>query len=70
MGVDLQTADVVSIDKPDLKQTPVLFDVAVDFISDQFTPHDGLTIRGPPSDNSYLTYSRPSLILTTQRFRI
>lgn len=70
MGVDLQTADVVSVDKTDLKQAPITFAIAADFISDRFAPHDGLTIRGPPPDNLYLSYPTPSLILTTQRFRI
>ena len=70
MGVDLQTADAESVEEPKIEETPVKFDIVIDLISNPHMLFEGSTIRGPPPDNPHISRSKPSLILTTQRFRI
>lgn len=70
MGVDMQKADTASIDKPDLKKDFVVYALADDTPVIQVSHTDEGTIRGPPSDWPSLHETQPSLILTTQRFRI
>lgn len=69
MGVDLQVADSVSIDKPDI-HSPVFAFLPSDSLL--VTGPDGKTdaIRGPPPDWPAAHSTQPSLILSTQRFRI
>ncbi len=69
MGVDLQVADSVSIDKPDI-HSPVFAFLPSDSLP--VTGPDGKTdaIRGPPPDWPVAHSTQPSLILSTQRFRI
>ena len=57
-GVDMQKADTSSWDKTD--------ETASDFI----VHRDVGTIRGPPPDWPALSRTQPSILLTTQRFRI
>lgn len=69
MGVDLQVADSISVGQPDIH----VYTVAL-------LPSDGPTvttpdgeadvIRGPPPDWPVAHSTQPSLILSTQRFRI
>ncbi|MCL4678652.1 MAG: hypothetical protein KJ017_08685 [Alphaproteobacteria bacterium] len=70
MGVDMQKADTASIDKPDLKKEFVVYALADDAPVIQVSHTDEGTIRGPPPDWPNLHETQPSLILTTQRFRI
>ena len=70
MGVDMQKADTASIDKPDLKKDFVVYALANDAPVIQVLHTDEGTIRGPPPDWPNLHETQPSLILTTQRFRI
>ncbi|MGB4107834.1 MAG: hypothetical protein WBK55_08570 [Alphaproteobacteria bacterium] len=70
MGVDLQKADVTSLEKPDLKFSFVVYALADETVSDFITHTDAGTIRGPPPDWPALSRTQPSILLTTQRFRI
>lgn len=70
MGVDMQKADTASIDKPDLKTDFVVYVLATDIVTSQITHTDADSIRGPPPDWPSAPETQPSLILTTQRFRI
>lgn len=70
MGVDLQKADTASLDKPDLKADPVIYALAADIVTSPLAHADSSTIRGPPPDWSALSRTQPSILLTTQRFRI
>lgn len=70
MGVDLQVADGISIHKPDL-QDVVIFMQTLNRdrpVSGPDNKTDG--IRGPPPDWPSIKSFQPSLILSTQRFRI
>lgn len=71
MGVDMQKADTTaSLDKFDLKKDLVVYAlVAVASVS-QLVSADVGTIRGPPPDWPTLSRTQPSILLTTQRFRI
>jgi hypothetical protein len=70
MGVDFQTADTASLEKPDVKTSPILFAVADEIPLQLFGHTDAGTIRGPPPDWPALSRTQPSILLTTQRFRI
>lgn len=70
MGVDLQKADTANLDKADLKFSFVVYAVT-DETALHFIAHtDAGTIRGPPPDWPALSRTQPSILLTTQRFRI
>jgi hypothetical protein len=70
MGVDLQKADTASLDKPDLKIGFVAYTLVDESASDFIVNTDAGTIRGPPPDWPALSRTQPSILLTTQRFRI
>lgn len=69
-GVDLQVAD----SQADLKAPNTQPDVSVYTLTDEtlLSQHDYIIskIRGPPPDQPSLSETHPSIILTTQRFRI
>lgn len=69
-GVDMQKADTASFEKPDLKSDSLLFIMADGLVLDAFAHTDAGTIRGPPPDWPALSRTQPSILLTTQRFRI
>lgn len=70
MNIDLQTVnDAVSVQKPDHKIDRVVYDWASEMISSSVQQTGNGTIRGPP-DRENIRNTGPSLILTTQRFRI
>jgi hypothetical protein len=70
MGVDFQTADTTSLEKSDIKTSPIFFAV-VDETTFQFLGYtDTGTIRGPPPDWPAPSRTHPPILLTTQRFRI
>jgi len=69
MGVDLQTADIQLLQKPDIQASSV-FIIATDRVSAELSLDDKISIRGPPPDWPYISQIQPSIILTTQRFRI
>lgn len=70
MGVDLQVADDdASVKVPDLKKD-IPFDIGfVTYPTKIWTAAAAIEIRGPP-DWPDPSQTQPSLILTTQRFRI
>lgn len=69
MGVDLQVADSVHIDKPDIHSPVFVFVLSSDFsVTGPSRKTDA--IRGPPPDWPAAHSTQPSLILSTQRFRI
>jgi hypothetical protein len=70
MGVDLQKADTASMEKPDLKIGFVVYALANETASDFIIHKDAGSIRGPPPDWPALLRTQPSILLTTQRFRI
>lgn len=70
MGVDMQKADTASIDKPDLKKEIVVYGLAYTQPIIQNLHAEAGDIRGPPPDWPDIHETQPSLILTTQRFRI
>lgn len=70
MGVDLQKADTVSLDKPDLKKDFFVYTPTDDPLAGQITLTDAGSIRGPPPDWPSLHETQPSILLTTQRLRI
>jgi hypothetical protein len=70
MGVDFQKADTANLDKPDFKGSPVIHALADETSSDLLLYTDASTIRGPPPDWPTLSRTQPSILLTTQRFRI
>ncbi len=69
MGVDLQTADTVTLNTPDLKISHIAFPFFNDVVSIQFTNVKTQAIRAPPERISLLEPKTP-IFLTTQRFRI
>lgn len=69
-GVDMQKADTASFEKPDLKSDPLLFVLIDDLSLDNVAHTDAGNIRGPPPDWPALSRTQPSILLTTQRFRI
>jgi hypothetical protein len=69
MGVDLQTADAVSFNTPDLKTSYIAFPFINETLNVQFLNAKTQSIRGPPYRTSFLEPQRP-IFLTTQRFRI
>lgn len=69
-GVDMQKADTSSWDKTDFKSSPVIYALADETASDFIVHRDVGTIRGPPPDWPALSRTQPSILLTTQRFRI
>ncbi len=69
-GVDMQKADAASFEKPDLKSGSLLFFLVDDLALDNLSHADAVTIRGPPPDWPALSRTQPSILLTTQRFRI
>ncbi len=69
-GVDMQKADAASLEKPDLKSHSLLFVLVDDLALDNFSHADAGNIRGPPPDWPALSRTQPSILLTTQRFRI
>lgn len=70
MGVDMQKAGTSGIDIPDLKKDFVVYDLTsgADVVQ-VLHVHEGV-IRGPPPNWPDFHETQPSLILTTQRFRI
>lgn len=69
MGVDLFQQDVSNDIQPDLSVDSIDYAWA-DLVTDyNFQPDNINGIRGPP-DSGERTTAEPSLILTTQRFRI
>lgn len=70
MGVDMQKADAASLDKLDIKKDLIVYTLVTDAAVSQFAPTDAGTIRGPPPDWPALSRTQPSILLTTQRFRI
>lgn len=70
MGVDMQKADTSSIDKPDLKKEIVVYGLVYTPPIIQNLHLEAGDIRGPPPDWPDIHETQPSLILTTQRFRI
>lgn len=70
MGVDLQTADSASVQKPDI-QAGLIFSAVINTDVPVIpTPAQSSEIRGPPPDWLALSQTQPSILLTTQRFRI
>ena len=69
MGVDLQVADSISIDKPDV-HSPVFAFVWGSSLPVIEPDAKADAIRGPPPDWPSAHSIKPSLILSTQRFRI
>lgn len=68
MGIDLQVADnAVSIKAPDFNKD-ISFDVAV-VPAEVWTSRAVIGNRGPPPNRPEYSPPRPSIILTTQRFR-
>jgi hypothetical protein len=70
MGVDMQKADITSLDKPDIKNDIIVYALVADVAISRFMPTDAGTIRGPPHDWPALSRTQPPILLTTQRFRI
>ncbi|MCC6597552.1 MAG: hypothetical protein IT559_02035 [Alphaproteobacteria bacterium] len=70
MGVDLQKVDTASVDKPNLKTHFVVYTPAKAVIVQPVTHINAAIIRGPPPNRFLLSQSEPSILLTTQRFRI
>lgn len=70
MGVDLQTADSASIQKPDIQTGPVFAVVINTDVSVIPGPRRVAKSGGPAPDWSALSQAQPSILLTTQRFRI
>lgn len=70
MGIDLQSADAIQAESPEFIEFPVLFVTANDFNGSVNEPSNLRGIRGPPPNDLYPFYSKPSFILTTKRFRI
>lgn len=70
MGVDLQTADSASVQKPDIQAGPVFAAVINTDVPVIPAPVQSSEIRGPPPDWPALSQAQPSILLTTQRFRI
>ena len=70
MGVDLQVADDVSIHKPDLQDTPVFILALNSGLPVSWPDNKTDGIRGPPPYWPDIQSTQPSLILSTQRFRI
>jgi hypothetical protein len=70
MGVDFQKADTASFDKPDLKSDPVVYTLVANIVTKPLVNIDSGTIRGPPPDWPTRSRTQPSILLTTQRFRI
>lgn len=69
MGIDLQVADSVSVDKPDIHASVFAFVLNSDFSVTGFGEKADV-IRGPPPGWPVAQSTQPSLILSTQRFRI
>ena len=70
MGVDLQTADNATVQKPDIQAGPVFAAIIIRDVPVVPAPVDHREIRGPPPDWPDLLQAQPSILLTTQRFRI
>jgi hypothetical protein len=70
MGVDLQKADTANLDKPDVKKDLTAYPVMADVSASRFLPVNAGAIRGPPPDWPALSQTQPSILLTTERFRI
>ncbi len=70
MGVDMQLADTASLDKPDFTTDVVIYAFAADVVNNQLIQTEAGTIRGPPPDLLSRYETQPSIILTTQRYRI
>lgn len=70
MGVDLQTADSASVQKPDIQAGPVFAAVINTDVPVIPAPAQSSEIRGPPPDWPDFLQTQPSILLTTQRFRI
>ncbi len=70
MGVDMQLADTTSLDKPDFKTDVVIYAFAADVLNNPLIQTKADTIRGPPPDLLSRYETQPSIILTTQRYRI
>lgn len=70
MGVDLQTADGVAVQKPDIQAGPVFAALAMNDVPVVPVPAEHSEIRGPPPDWPLFSQAQPSILLTTQRFRI
>lgn len=70
MGVDLQTADSASVQKPDI-QAGLIFSAVINTDVPVIpAPAQSSEIRGPPPDWLALSQTQPSILLTTQRLRI
>lgn len=70
MGVDLQTADSASVQKPDIQAGPVFASIIVTDVPVVPASAQSSEIRGPPPDWLTLSQTQPSILLTTQRLRI
>lgn len=69
MGVDLQVVDSLLIEKTDI-HSPVFIFALGDDPAVRRPDRKADAIRGPPPDRSTAHSAQPSLILSTQRFRI
>ncbi len=69
-GVDMKTTDTTGIDKLVLMEDFSAYTPMADIPVSHVTHMDSKEIRGPPPDWPGLYKIQPSLILTTQRFRI
>lgn len=70
MGVDLQTADShTDLKKPDIRNDNIVYALADEILLSQ-ADYIVSKIRGPPPDRISYAETHPSIILTTNRFRI
>ncbi len=69
-GVDMQKAETASLEKFDLKADSSVYILADSLPLYNLAHTDAGTIRGPPPDWPALSRTQPSILLTTQRFRI
>lgn len=70
MGVDLQVAESVHIDKPDVHSPVSVFALNNDLSVMMGIARESDAIRGPPPDWPVAHSTQPPVILSTQRFRI
>ncbi len=69
-GVDMQKSEAVSFEKLDLKVDSLIYILADSLPLDNLAFANAGIIRGPPPDWPALSRTQPSILLTTQRFRI
>jgi hypothetical protein len=69
-GVDMQKADLTSLEKPDLKSNSLVYVLTDASVLNNLSHTDVGSIRGPPPDWPALSQTHPSILLTTQRLRI